>query len=101
MEIEATTFFTILGMALVTYVTRAGGLWLMSRISPSRRLEAGLRQIPGAVLTALIAPVALSHGAAEIFATLATILITARTKNVLLGMLTGVGFVFLLRNVLL
>jgi len=100
-EIEAASLLTILGMALVTYATRAGGLWLMGRISLSPRLQAGLRHIPAAVLTALIAPTALAQGSAETVATIATILVAARTKNVLLGMLTGVGFVFLFRNVLL
>jgi len=47
---------TILGMALITYATRAGGLWLMGRVQPTPRLERWLRSLPGAILVALVAP---------------------------------------------
>ena len=56
MQNEALTRITILGMALVTYATRAGGFWLMGLVTPSPRIEAWLKQIPGAVLVAIIAP---------------------------------------------
>jgi len=94
------TLAAILGMALVTYATRAGGLWLMSRVTPSPRVDAWLRQIPGAVLVAIVAPAALASGPAGVLAVLATILIAARTGNVLLALGVGVGMVWALRHVL-
>lgn len=91
---------TILGMALVTYATRAGGFWLMGIVTPSPRIEAWLRQIPGAVLVAIIAPTVLASSLAETLAALATVLVAIRTKNVLIAMLVGVAAVWLLRLVL-
>ncbi len=88
---------TILGMALVTYATRAGGMWLVGRASPSPRVQAWLRQVPGAVLVSIIAPVALASGPAETAAALAAALVAARTRNLLLAMLVGVAAVRLLR----
>jgi uncharacterized membrane protein len=87
-------------MAFVTYVTRAGGFWLMGLVSPSPRVEAWLRQIPGAVLVAIIAPTVLASSLAETLASLATLLVAIRTKNVLIAMLVGVGAVLVLRIVL-
>jgi uncharacterized membrane protein len=87
----------VVAMALVTYATRAGGLWLMARVRPSPRLEAGLRHMPGAVLAALIAPLAWSGGAAERLALLVTALVAARSGNMLLALISGVASVWLLR----
>lgn len=89
---------TILGMALATYATRAGGLWLMGRVRPSPRVQRWLRQIPGAVIVSIIAPIVAAGGPAELLATAATVGVGLRTKNVLLTMLTGVGVVWAARN---
>lgn len=95
---NASALLTIAGMALVTYATRAGGLWLMGRVALTPRVEAWLRNIPGAVLVALIAPAAVAGGAAEMLAVLATVAVMARTRNMLLAMLAGVAAVWLLRQ---
>lgn len=97
---DAPALLTILGMALVTYLTRAGGLWLMSFVTPSPRVEAWLRQIPGAVLVAIIAPTVLASSIAETVASLFAILVAWRTKNVLAAMITGVAIVWILRHLL-
>ncbi len=100
MQSEFITLITILGMALVTYATRAGGFWLMGLVTPSARVEAWLRQIPGAVLVAIIAPTVLASSLAETLAALATVLVAIRTKNVLIAMLVGVAAVAFLRLIL-
>jgi uncharacterized membrane protein len=97
MQIEPPVLAIIVGMALVTYATRAGGLWLMGHLRLSARFTAALRHIPGAVLISIIAPIGLGRGPAETLATLATILVAIRTRNLLLAMITGVGLVWILR----
>lgn len=88
----------ILGMALATYATRAGGLWLMGFVKPSPRMEAWLHALPGAVLVALVAPAVVSGGLAAAVAALATLLVALRTKNLLLAMVIGVVLVWVLRH---
>lgn len=88
----------ILGMALAAYATRAGGLWLMGFVKLSPRIEAWLRRLPGAVMVALIAPEVVSGGLAAAVAALATVLVAVRSKNLLLAMVVGVGFVWVLRH---
>ena len=100
MQNDALALITIFGMALVTYATRAGGFWLMGLVTPSPRIQTWLRQIPGAVLVAIIAPTVLASSLAETFAALATALVALRTKNVLIAIIVGVASVWVLRILL-
>jgi uncharacterized membrane protein len=99
-RLDPLALLAILGMAAATYATRAGGLWLVSRVALSPRAEAWLRQIPGAVLAAIVAPAVFSGGPAEALAAAATALVAARTRNLLLAVAVGVGAVFVLRLLL-
>ncbi len=97
MSIRTADLVTILGMAVVTYATRAGGMWLMNRVRPSPPVEAWLRHLPGAILVALVAPSALTGGLPTLAGILATVLVMGRSKNMILAMASGVGVVMLLR----
>lgn len=100
MRVEPQALLTILGMALVTYATRAGGLWLLGRVSISGRLEAWLRYVPGAVLVSLIAPGVVSGGIPTMIASLVTAGVAIRTGNALAAMVAGVLVVLGMRMVL-
>lgn len=97
MGIDGRVALAILGMAVVTYATRVGGLWLMTRLPPAPLVEAWLRHVPGAVLAAIVAPAALAAGAAGVAATLGAILVMRRTGSLPAAMAAGVGLVWLLR----
>ena len=96
---RADALMAILGMALVTYAARAGGLWLVGRAKLSPKTERWLGHLPGAVLTAIVAPAALAGGWAGLLAVAATVLAAARTGNILLAMAAGVASVWLFRAV--
>ena len=100
MSIEPRALLAILGMAAVTYLTRAGGLWLLRRLggSPTGRAAVGLRAIPGAVLVAIVAPNALGAGPAGAVAALATAIVALRTGRILVAMATGVVLVLVWRR---
>ena len=100
MQTSIPALITILGMALVTYLTRISGLLLMSHVTLSPRLKAWLGYIPGAVIVSLVAPTIFGTGFAEIGASLATVLVAIRTRNILLSMIVGVGVVWGLRMLL-
>lgn len=85
-------------MALATYATRAGGLWLASRLDLSWRVEAWLGYIPGAILVSLVAPAVLASGLDEALAGLAVVLVAIRTASLPLAMVVGVGAVVLFRT---
>jgi len=97
MRLDPQAVLTIALMALATYATRAGGLWLASRLTLSEGIEAWLGYIPGAILVSLVAPTVLTGGLAETLAAVAVVLVALRTGSLPLAMVTGVGAVLILR----
>jgi len=91
------TLLAILLMALATYATRAGGLWLASRLDLSERAGAWLDQIPGAILVSLVAPTVLTGGLAEALAAIAVVIVALRTGSLPAAMVAGVVTVVVLR----
>ncbi len=91
---------TIVLMALATYATRAGGLWLASRLKMSERVEAWLNHIPGAILVSIVAPTVLAGGIADALAAVTVLIVAVRTGSLPVAMVTGVGAVVLLRVLL-
>ena len=98
MRLDPLTIISILLMAVATYATRAGGLWLASRLELSGRVEAWLDYIPGAILVSIVAPVVLASGLAEALAALAVVLVASRTGSLPVAMVTGVCAVLVLRT---
>jgi uncharacterized membrane protein len=95
---DGATLVAILLMALATYLTRIGGLFLAGRFRLAGRAKAAFDAIPPAVLTAVIAPTLLATGPAETLAGVVTILAAFRLP--LLGtVLTGVAAIVVLRLV--
>jgi branched-subunit amino acid transport protein len=91
----------ILGMALVTYATRAPGLlWQPGRLAPP--IERFLRHIPAAVFAALLAPPLFAPQGTlavgpEALAALPAAVAARRTRQVLPTIVTGVAVYWLLR----
>lgn len=90
---------TILAMAVATYITRAGGLWLLSRMTLSPFMTSCLRHLPGTLLTAIVAPLLFKGDYAECTAAAVTVVMLACTGNLLLTLATGVSTVWLLRAI--
>jgi uncharacterized membrane protein len=100
MSLDPQALLAITLMAVATYATRSGGLWLASRLALSERTEAWLGYIPGAILVSLVAPTVLTGGLAETLAAIAVILVALRTGSLPVAMVAGVGAVLVLRAVL-
>lgn len=73
----------VLGMALVTYATRVGGLWIVSLASTTPRLSRILHHLATGVLTALVVSGLRTGEAAVYLSALAAILVMHRTGNML------------------
>ena len=89
---------TILGMAAVTYAIRAGGFLIAGRLPSTGFMALWMRNIPGAVLAALIAPDVLKGGPAAWIAAAAAMLVYFVTRNVFATIVGGVLAMFLLRR---
>jgi uncharacterized membrane protein len=78
MQLDPLALAAILAMAASTYFTRIFGYWLVRRTTVSGRMASALEAVPGAILTAIIAPMAFATGAAESGAALLTVLLALR-----------------------
>lgn len=97
------TYGVILGMALVTYLTRALALFLLSRRLPPA-LERFLGHIPPAVFAALVVPPLLAPegpfapGLGAVAAIPAAV-VAWRTRQVFPTILVGMGSYWLIRGI--
>jgi uncharacterized membrane protein len=89
---------TILAMGVVTYATRASGLWLGNRLRVTPRLDAIFTALPGAILISLVAPAVSASGIRGIVAAAATALVAIRMRgNIIVPMVVGVVVLLALR----
>ena len=78
----------LLGMALVTYATRAGGLWIVAMVAETPQLARVLQHLATGVLTALVVAGALESDGTVAAAALVAMLVM-RTTGQLLGAIAG------------
>jgi uncharacterized membrane protein len=98
MTLDSGAFMAILGMAVVTYLTRIAGILLAGRLALSGRAKAAFDAIPPAVLIAVIAPSAFATGWPETIAALITALAATRLP-LLATVAVGVAAVVALRSI--
>jgi uncharacterized membrane protein len=84
-------------MALFTYLTRIGGVWLTGRMPHPERLEQWLRPVPGAILAAIVAPAVVAAGWPGLVAVAAVVLIAIRAGSVFTAAVIGTTVIAVLR----
>lgn len=95
-----TAGLALFGMAGATYLTRVAGLFLISRIKPTPRVEAFLLHVPASILVAIIVPNLVKGTPAELMAAGATAVVAGLTRNLVAALFTGVLAVVLLCGML-
>lgn len=98
-SVDPLVMLAIAGMALVTYATRVGGWLATRRMVLSGRARAAMEAVPAAVLTAVIAPMALATGPAETLAAVITVLVSLKLPR-LVTVAIGMAAVVALRAAL-
>lgn len=101
-------FILVIGMMLVTFLLRYIPMLIVGRVTLPERLFRALRYVPVAVLTAIIVPEALVRdgtiefglGNAYLYASIASVFIAWRFKNLLLTITGGMVFFFIWRIIL-
>ncbi|MDF3150623.1 AzlD family protein [Mesorhizobium sp. XAP10] len=97
--IDATTLFTIVLMAGVTYLARIGGYVVLRNRTLGARATAVMEAAPGCVLISVIAPTFVSRNPADLLA-LAITLVAATRFSMLPTVLVGVSAAGLLRHLI-
>lgn len=96
MTLRPDVLAAILGMALATYLCRAGGYALLRATRPPRFVEAMLHHLPGCIFLAFLAPTLASGGPAAFVAAGATIATQAAFGRLALSILAGVAALWLI-----
>ena len=81
----------IAGMSIGTYLTRAGGFWLMSYVRVTQRVERLLRHLAGSVFVAIVLGGAVKGDPVASIAIAVSIAVMAMTRKAPLAVLAGVG----------
>ncbi|AWB21585.1 AzlD domain-containing protein [Methylobacterium currus] len=90
---SAGPWIAILALALVTYLCRASGVMLMSRVHLTPRVERGLRALPGSIVVATALPTGLSAGLPGLLGLVTAAGVMALTRFELAAVLAGMGVV--------
>ncbi len=99
MNIDPATFLAIVAMAVITWLTRVSGLWLVRFVPKGGRGAAALEAVPAAVLMSVIAPMVFMTGVPESLAAAITLLVALRLP-LIAAVFAGVGSVVMLRMLL-
>ncbi|MBU8540762.1 AzlD domain-containing protein [Roseomonas tokyonensis] len=81
----------ILGMALVTYASRAGGYAVLRAVRPPPFVQALLRHLPGCLFVAYVTPPLLAGGPPAWAGAVVVIALQLATRNMAAAILAGVG----------
>lgn len=84
-------------MTLATYLCRASGVVLMSRVTITPRVERALRALPGSIVIATILPLVMDGGAPALAGLTAAVLVMILVRFELAAIGAGLGAVALLR----
>lgn len=96
MTVRLDVLLTILGMALATYLCRAGGYALFRAFRPPRFVEVALQHLPGPIFMAYVAPALAAQGVKGFVAAAAVVAAQALTRNLAVAIGAGVGAMWLL-----
>lgn len=91
MTLRADVLLAILGMALATYLCRAGGYALFRALRPPRFVEVALQHLPGPIFVAYVAPALAAQGAKGFAAAAVVVAAQAMTRNLAAAIAAGVG----------
>lgn len=99
-DLDPVVVGVIVVMALLTYLTKVGGLWLLGHVEPSDRIDAGLSVLPGAVVVAIVGPELVAGGPSAWLGGAAVVLLTRKTGSLLAAMVGGIGVLLAVRAVI-
>jgi uncharacterized membrane protein len=90
-------YAAVLAMAVATYLCRASGVVLMSRVRLTPHVTRALQALPGSIVVATVAPLAAQAGAPAIAGVLVALATMIVVRWELAALIAGLGAVMLLR----
>ena len=93
----AAPYVAIAAMALATYLCRASGVVLMSRVRITPRVTRALKALPGSIVVATVLPLAVQGGPAAAAGVLAGLAVMTAVRSELAALAAGLATVAALR----
>jgi uncharacterized membrane protein len=90
-ELTFGPFAGIVALALATYLTRVSGFWLMGHVPMTARVRRMLETLPGAIVVATVAPLAVRGGTAGMIGIAATLATMLLRRNEFIAVAIGLG----------
>ena len=92
------TTLALLAMGVSTFLMRAGGYWLMAHVPLTARVRRMLEALPGALVVAIVLPIAVKGGMSAFIAIAAAALMMVLRHNGFLAVVTGLIVAALARS---
>jgi uncharacterized membrane protein len=96
MTLRWDVLLAILGMALATYLLRAGGYALLRATRPPPFVQAMLTYLPGCIFVAFVTPALISGGPRQWIAAACVVGVMLATRSYVLAILGGVAALWLI-----
>jgi uncharacterized membrane protein len=90
-------YLAILAMTVATYLCRAAGVMVMSRMRITPRLERGLRALPGSIVVATVLPLVVQGGPAAALGLATALAVMAWLRLEIAALAAGLAVVSLVR----
>jgi len=90
-EVRFDVLLAIIGMALVTYASRAGGYAVLRAVRPPPFVQALLRHLPGCLFVAYVTPPLLAGGAPALVGAVVVVAVQIAVRNIGAAILAGVA----------
>ena len=88
----------VLLLALITMATRVGGVWIMSYVKITPRIEAFLKYMAVSVLISIVVPATLASAPRIWIAVASAAIVAAVTRSALSAMLVGAAMAAAMKN---
>ncbi len=93
------TLLALLAMGVTTLLMRAGGYWLMAHVPLTPRVRRMLEALPGALVVAIVLPIAVKSGMTAFVAIAAAAVMMVLRHNGFLAVVIGLIVAALARSV--
>ncbi len=98
MTLRWDVLLAILGMALSTYLLRAGGYALLRAFRPTPFVTAMLSHMPGCIFVAFVIPALVIGGPTQMLAAAGVVGVMIGTRSYMLAIGAGVAVIWLMRQ---
>ena len=92
------TLLALLAMGVTTFLMRAGGYWLMAHVPLTPRVRRMLEALPGALVVAIVLPIAVKIGVTAFLAIAAAAVMMVLRHNGFLAVVSGLIVAALARS---